>query len=1512
MKTLIYTVAIGTLGCLALAGQTNVLTYHNDIGRTGQNVTETILTPVNVTTATFGKRLTLNLDGQVLAQPLYMSGLSVNGVVRRVLFVATAHDSVYAFDALTGAQLWKATMLDAAHGAAPGAIPDPVSTTGCGDINGLGGGAPEHGIIGTPVIDQATGTMYVVSKTFEGTYPVLRLHALDVTTGNEKLNGPVVMAATVPGTGTGSTNGLLTFDPKWENQRPALLLVNGVVYAGFGGHCDFGPFHGWILGYNATTLAQTAAYATTPNGGQSGIWINGALAADVQGGTARLFAVTGNGSFDATQPYTNAMSYSNAMQRFTAAATGGLTVSDAFTPLNNASLTAGDLDFGAGGPMLLPDQPGAIPHLLVQLGKSGPMFVMNRENLGGYSPTTNNVVQEISAGRLWGSPAYWNGSVYVWPYQGRLSRYPLTNGTLPSTPSDVSVQRQFDWLGTTPSISSNGTQAGIVWSIDYSQNPQVVYAHNAANVSQLLWSSAQNTVRDGAGSQQKFAVPTVADGRVFVAAVNQVMIYGLLEGDFSLSAPATLSVHQGASQTTAITVTPADGFSGTVAFTASNLPTGVTAAFATNTLTLTASPSVVPGTYPVLITGVSGALSRSATVSVTVTAAPDFGLGATPSSVTVVAGGTATSQIAVSALNGFSGAVTFSVGELPAGVTAAFAPASASTLATLTFSAIANAVPTAATVTITGTANGLTRTTTLNLAVAGAPNFGLGATPSSVSVVAGNTATSQVAISAQNGFAGTVAFSAAGLPAGVTANFSPGSSTTASTVTFTTLTTATASTSAVIITGIGTSGTGDVLSRTITLTLTVLPAPDFGLGATPSAVNVVAGSSAVSQIAVLAQNGFTGPVAFSASGLPAGVSASFSASSSTAGTTVTFAAGANAATATGTVTITGISGTLTRTTAIELALAAAPDFALSATPPSVEVLPGNGVSSLVIVAPINGFSGAVAFSASGLPAGVTASFTRLTTEITVTFTAAANALPGSTPITIIGTFTGTGGALTRTVNVNLTVAVPPDFSLAATPTLVNVLAGSTASGQIAVTPQNGFTGAVTLSATGLPTGVTATFAPATTTKASTVTFSAAANSAPTTATITVKGTAGTLTHMTILNLVVAGAPSFGVTASPSLVNLVAGNTTVSQVAITPQNGFTGAVTLSAAGLPAGVTASFAPATATTASTVTFIAAANAAAGAATVIITGTAGTLSSATTISLIVAPPPDFNLTATPSLVNVVAGATAASQIAVAALNGFTGEVSLSAAGLPAGVTASFAPATATTVSSVTFTAAASAAPAAATVIITGTAGTLTHMTTINLVVAGAPSFGVTATPALVSLVAGGTATSQLSVSAQNGFTGAVTLSAAGLPAGVTASFASATSASGSTVSFAAAANAAAGTAAITITGVSGALTSVATITLTVAAAPDFKLTATPSSVNLVAGSSGTSQIAISALNGFNGAVAFSANGLPAGVTVSFAPATSTSASTVTFSAAANAALGTGTVLITGTSGCANPHDEH
>ena len=538
---------LSAFGSLVARAQFNVTMQHNDIGRTGQNLNETALNTSNVNSTQFGKLFSQPVDGQVYAQPLYLSGVSINGVTHNAVFVATQHDSVYSFDADSNAgtsasPLWRASMLSTAHGAAAGATTVPWNSGS--DIY------PEVGITGTPVIDPTSNTLYVVSKTVEGGAQVQRLHALDVTSGAEKFGGPVTISATVPGTASDSVGGIVTFNPQWENQRPALLLLNGIVYIGWAAHEDTVPWHGWIIAYSAGTLQQTGVYCTSPNGGAGGIWMSGnGLAADqldpVNHPYGRMFVATGNGDYTATKPYTNNMDYGDSHLNLDL--TNGVpTVTDEFTTNNQAALDADDVDQGSGGLMVLPNQTsGSNPHLLVQAGKSGTLYLLNRDNLGGYNTTTDQALQEqayaVGDQGVWSAPAYWNGNVYYFGQNDHLKSFPLINGLLGTTPTTSTVT-EYAYPGATPSISANGTTQGIVWTINPSQvgssNLAILEAYNASNVLSQLYASSTNSARDSAGPGVKFAVPTIANGKVYVGTQTEIDVYGLLNGLTHVNAPS--------------------------------------------------------------------------------------------------------------------------------------------------------------------------------------------------------------------------------------------------------------------------------------------------------------------------------------------------------------------------------------------------------------------------------------------------------------------------------------------------------------------------------------------------------------------------------------------------------------------------------------------------------------------------------------------------------------------------------------------------------------------------------------------------------------------------------------------------------------------------------------------------------------------------------------------------------------------------------------------------------------
>ena len=671
----------------------------------------------------------------------------------------------------------------------------------------------------------------------------------------------------------------------------------------------------------------------------------------------------------------------------------------------------------------------------------------------------------------------------------------------------------------------------------------------------------------------------------------------------------------------------------------------------------------------------------------------------------------------------------------------------------------------------------------------------------------------------------------------------------------------------------------------------------FTLTASPSSVTIAQGSNGTSTITITPSNGFSGSVTLSASGLPNGVTAAFSPNPATSNGTLTLTASGTAATGTVTVTITGTSGTLTNTMPLSLTVNAPPSFSLSASPNAVTITQSGQGTSTITITPLNGFSGSVTLSASGLPNGVTAAFSPnpATSSGTLTLTASATAATGTVAVTI----TGTSGALTKTTTLSLAVQ---GFSLSASPNAVTITQSGQGTSTITITPLNGFSGSVTLSASGLPNGVTAAFSPNPATTTSTLTLTASATAATGTVAVTITGTSGTLTETTTLSLAVQG---FSLSASPNAVTITQGGQGTSTITITPLNGFSGSVTLSASGLPNGVTAAFSPNPATTTSTLTLTASATAATGTVAVTITGTSGALTNTTPLSLTVNAPPNFSLSASPNAVTIAqGGANGTSTITITPVNGFSGNVTLTASGLPKGVTASFSPNPAASTSILTLTASATAATGTVTVTVTGTSGALTKTTTLSLTVNPPPSFSLSASPNAVTITQSGQATSTIAITPLNGFSGSVTLSASGLPNGVTAAFSSNPTTGTSTLTLTASATAATGTVTVTITGTSGALTNTTPLSLTVNAAPNFSLSASPNAVTITQSGQGTSTITITPSNGFSGSVTLSASGLPSGVTAAFSSNPTTGTSTLTLTASGSATTAAATVTITGTSG--------
>jgi hypothetical protein len=500
---------------------TDVTTYHNDIARTGQNTSETKLTQANVNSTTFGLLRILAVDGKVDAQPLYLSQLSIGGTAHNVVFIMTEHDSAYAFDSDTGAQLWKVSLL--------GSGETTSDDRGCGQVS------PEIGVTSTPVIDRAAGThgiLYAVAMSKIGSTYFQRLHALDVTTGTELLAGPIAVQAKYPGTGANSAGGEVVFDPKQYKERAALLLLNGVIYTSWASHCDFSPYTAWIIGYSQANLEQTGVLNLTPNGSDGSIWQSGGgLAADPQG---NIYALMANGTFETTldaNGFPNKQDYGNAFVKISTTG-GNLKVADYFNMSNTVNESGQDADLGSGGAMVLPDLnygTAGILNLAVGAGKDGNIYVVNRSSMGKFSPTSNNVYQEVAGAvpnGIWGVPAYFNNTVYYCDVGATLKAFSISNGKLATTP--VHTGASFIYPGVLPSISANGSSNGIVWGIE-NTGTAVLHAFTANDLTQELYNSNQAASgRDHFGSGNKFITPMIADGKVFAATTNSVAVFGLL------------------------------------------------------------------------------------------------------------------------------------------------------------------------------------------------------------------------------------------------------------------------------------------------------------------------------------------------------------------------------------------------------------------------------------------------------------------------------------------------------------------------------------------------------------------------------------------------------------------------------------------------------------------------------------------------------------------------------------------------------------------------------------------------------------------------------------------------------------------------------------------------------------------------------------------------------------------------------------------------------------------------
>ncbi len=500
--------------CQLAWGQVSVLTQHNDNSRSGANLSETALTTSNVNVDTFGKLFTATVDGYIFAQPLYVPKLNIAGATHNVVYVATAADSIFAFDADSGSLLWNKNY----------GTPVPSSVIGTENI------LVQVGIISTPVIDASTKTMYTVTKTYENQTQIFRLHALDITSGSEKFGGPVQISAIVNGTGDGNDgSGHVPFQAAKENQRAAVALANGVVYLAFASHEDYPPYHGWVLGYSASTLQQLYVFNDTPNGSAGGIWQSGQ--GPIVDTSNNLYLMVGNGTTDVQ---TGGTAYSEAFIKLSSS----LVPMDYFVPSNFDTLNSNDQDVASGGPVAI-----AGTNFIAGEGKQGRMYIVDTTNMGHFNASRDPIHQEFSAGPgLWGSPIFWNNpsspTLYVWNNADSLKAFKFSNGVFSTTPSaESSVSITGGSVGGALSISSNQYASGtnILWASvplqdsDHNLVGGQLFAFDASNIGTELWDSRQNASRDDLGDWAKFVPPTVANGKVYMATDSgQLVVYGLI------------------------------------------------------------------------------------------------------------------------------------------------------------------------------------------------------------------------------------------------------------------------------------------------------------------------------------------------------------------------------------------------------------------------------------------------------------------------------------------------------------------------------------------------------------------------------------------------------------------------------------------------------------------------------------------------------------------------------------------------------------------------------------------------------------------------------------------------------------------------------------------------------------------------------------------------------------------------------------------------------------------------
>src|SRR3954451_696773 len=568
-------VAFGSVPAPAQA-QVDVLENRYDPARVGANLKETTLTPGNVNVSGFGKLYSYPVDGAVYAQPLYVSGLTIQGAVRNVLYVATMNDKVYAFDAdrESPTPLWMTDFT-----APPTVTAVPMTDIVNPSLNIYG----NVGIESTPVIDRGSGTLYLVARTKENGQYVQRIHALDITTGRDVSGSPATITGSLPGSAPDSTAGpsgrVITFNPKMHQQRAALALTNGVVLVAWAGHQDKTPYHGWIMGFDAKTLARVGLFAVDADFYAGGIWQGGRAPTIDAAGNA--YFATGNGIWDGSR------NFGDSLLKFSVSPLG-MSLVDYFTPPNESTLNVNDKDLSGSGFTLLPDT-----HLLLGGGKEGVLYLLDADNLGHKVIDVSKIPQliPVNGGHVMGGPVYWNSAVagplvYNWSEDDVLVAYRLVGGQL-STPYAQGRVRSPGHPGGSLTVSANGsaTNTGIVWaSIPTFESAKTVLTAGTlrayhAETLQEVWTSDRNGARDKVGTMIKFVPPLVVNGKVFMATQdNAVAVYGLLPPDFSVSvSPMSTTIAPGSSGTFTVSVHTEGGFADSVALSAGGAPAGTTA-----------------------------------------------------------------------------------------------------------------------------------------------------------------------------------------------------------------------------------------------------------------------------------------------------------------------------------------------------------------------------------------------------------------------------------------------------------------------------------------------------------------------------------------------------------------------------------------------------------------------------------------------------------------------------------------------------------------------------------------------------------------------------------------------------------------------------------------------------------------------------------------------------------------------------------------------------------------------